>query len=881
MLYLRPRFLTMPRPIHWINVLLVAAAAGVVAIALVTVRTNRQLANVEGRLLQSEGTRAILLSFLSSMKDAEIGQRGYLITADESYLDRYYVGTDQLDAQLQELVQRETSSPPLSDHLAELVQLTRQKLADLAESIELRRTLPGNEGLLAAQNAVSTNRGRSLMVRIRTLIDDMTTAQGQQLAGLENEAADLRTTDSVLTALGLLLTLSAFVAAALATNVEQARRDRTEDTLMTERSRLKAIVDSAMDAVIVLDEEAQIQFMNPAAEDVFGYRDCDQVGQSLTTLFPQRLQQSALEQFHTFRLSDRQRNQLLLGETTCGQRADGQQFPAEAVISKSVVEGRPLFTIMLRDVGEREEGRKQIRELVTTLARVRDAIHLRDLDDKIQFWNAGAEELYGYTSEEVLGRPASEVIQSLSGDDEDTILSALQVDGVWNGEQEIPTRKGGSLIIESRRSLILNENGTPLSQLVIDTDITEEKHRRRAEQRSQRLESIGTLASGIAHDLNNVLTPITMGASLLNRAPDREDRKELIASIRSSAHRGAEMVRQLLSFAGGHTGQHRRVEVGPLVDETVSIVRHTFPKNITVSAHIEPDLAPVEGDATELSQVLMNLSINARDAMPGGGELSFEARNVSINRERPASAGDLHDGEYVQLTVADSGIGIPDDVIERVFDPFFTTKELGKGTGLGLSTCLGIVKGHGGTITVFSEPVSGTRFTIYLPSLTSHAAVDPSMEDQADQSGRGESLLMIDDEEAIVSVAAATLRAAGYDVVTAVGGTAGSERLRENPQRFALALVDLMMPQLDGAATIRELRQIRPDLPIIACSGLARPKDTDGTLAGCRAFLPKPYDDRRLLQTVRHVLDEVQAKPVKPRRQGQPTKVASMSGQEA
>ena len=366
------------------------------------------------------------------------------------------------------------------------------------------------------------------------------------------------------------------------------------------------------------------------------------------------------------------------------------------------------------------------RARVEILSHVRDSIHVRDLKNHIQFWNSGAEHLYGWTSAEAVGSLSVELLKSDSPEDETKILAKVLNSGLWIGERSIVTRDGRSLTIESRRSLIVDQVGRPVSQLVIDIDITDDKRRKQTERRSQRLESIGTLASGIAHDLNNVLTPITMGSKLLKRSPSETQRAELVDTIIASADRGAGMVRQLLAFAGGSSGPRETVLILDLIDEACGILQHTLPKSIVVEQQVADRLWPVLGDATELSQVLMNLSINSRDSMPEGGTLTFEASNTTLDASQAVAIGELTAGNYVRLSVADTGTGMPPEVIERIFDPFFTTKEQGKGTGLGLATCIGIVNGHGGGMSVYSEVGGGTKFTLYLPSQETGASLSPT-----------------------------------------------------------------------------------------------------------------------------------------------------------
>ena len=339
------------------------------------------------------------------------------------------------------------------------------------------------------------------------------------------------------------------------------------------------------------------------------------------------------------------------------------------------------------------------------------------------------------------------------------------------------------------------------------------------ERRSQRLESIGTLAGGIAHDLNNVLTPIMMGAKLLARSRPESSRQGLIETILASAERGAGMIRQLLAFAGGVEGKRESLQFRDIIDEVRAILDHTLPKTIMVEVNIPEDLRAISGDATELSQVLMNLCINARDAMPEGGNLTFSAENVVLDGKSPPTSPDLQPGPYLLMSIVDTGTGIPPQVIDQVFDPFFTTKAQGSGTGLGLSTSLGIVRGHGGTINVYSEQDKGTKFAIYLPAERSEKTRVAEERQRELPQGDGELVLLVDDEVLILEMARATLEAYGYRVLTAAGGAKALATYQQHRDEVQVVVLDMMMPEMDGPATMKALRSMDPQVCVVASSG--------------------------------------------------------------
>ena len=374
--------------------------------------------------------------------------------------------------------------------------------------------------------------------------------------------------------------------------------------------------------------------------------------------------------------------------------------------------------------------------------------------------------------------------------------------------------------------------------------------------RTQRLESIGLLAGGIAHDLNNVLSPIMMAVDLLT-LPATEDNRSLLETIRTSTQRGSEMVKGVLSFARGLEGRRVDMEVRHLLREIEAIVRETFPKNIQLRATTTPDLWAVAGDPTELHQVLLNLCINARDAMPAGGQITIAARNVTFDAQDAATHRDAAPGPYVMIQVNDGGSGIPPSIIDKIFDPFFTTKEVGKGTGLGLSTSLTIVKGHGGFVRVASAAGSGTEFQIYLPALPNGYNAQADAKRSELPRGNGEMILIVDDEAAVREITRQTLEAFGYRVLLAAHGVEALASYAEHAGEIAVVVTDLLMPVMDGTATIRALKKLNPAVCIIAVSG-SNDKMISGMLpeiaAGVIPLLPKPYTPETLLQALHHAL---------------------------
>jgi PAS domain S-box-containing protein len=517
-----------------------------------------------------------------------------------------------------------------------------------------------------------------------------------------------------------------------------------------------------------------------------------------------------------------------------------------------------LYEQTQNELLDRKRAEQTIREQAALLNVASDAIYARDLSNRILFWNQAAEHLYEWQQAEVLGENATVLLYPTQPTEFNTAVKAVFEQGAWQGEMQKVTKSGKQITVLSRLTLVRDDAGIPKSILAVDTDITEKKQLEAQFLRAQRLESIGTLASGIAHDLNNILTPILAASQLLPiKFPNADDRThQLLKIVESNARRGADLVKQVLSFARGVDGRRTPVQVGHLLLEIEQIAKRTFPKSIVVKTNLSSSsLALVSADATQLHQVFMNLCVNARDAMPDGGTLTLSASNVSIEEPYARMHLDAKPGEYVRVTIADTGQGIPPEILDRIFDPFFTTKEVGKGTGLGLSTVMGIVKNHGGFLEVTSLIGRGTCFQIHLP--TTAGKVAPSIEDLSLEPGKGEWILVVDDETSIQEITKASLEDQNYRVLTASDGFEAIALYAKHKQDIAIVLMDLMMPSMDGLTAIRTLRKLNPQVKVIATSGLTVQNTlSDLASVGVHSFLPKPYTTYDLLNEMQAVLDK-------------------------
>lgn len=493
----------------------------------------------------------------------------------------------------------------------------------------------------------------------------------------------------------------------------------------------------------------------------------------------------------------------------------------------------------------------------------------RLIDSDVQgivFWNAKGEitesndaflNLVGYTREDLERGRINWMAMTppeFAGADRKA-LAEIAAAGVCAHYEKELIRRDGSRVCLLLGSAIFDDN--PEEGVCFMIDLTERKKLEHQILRAQRMESIGTLAGGIAHDLNNTLSPIIMSLDILATKFTDPDSANLLEILGASARRGANMVRQVLSFARGVEGERKEMQLKHLVHEIENIVRDTFPKNIRLSSGVPSDLWTILGDATQLHQVLLNLCVNARDAMPGGGKIIVSAENLLLDEHAAGMNPDALPGPYICLEVADNGAGIEPAVIDRIFEPFFTTKDIDKGTGLGLSTTAAIVKSHGGFLRVFSEVGKGTQFRIYLPGRR-EGAHDASAEREVElPGGHQELILVVDDEETVRIITQRTLQAFGYRAITATDGADALAQYATHREEIAVVLTDLMMPVMDGPALIQVLRRLDANLLIVAVSGLAGKEHLDRLASmGVRHFLPKPYTAATLLKTLEELLAE-------------------------
>jgi PAS domain S-box-containing protein len=513
--------------------------------------------------------------------------------------------------------------------------------------------------------------------------------------------------------------------------------------------------------------------------------------------------------------------------------------------------------------------RHESERLAVTLRSIGDAVITTDNQGRVTLLNAVAERLTGWTLAEGQGRDIHEVFDIVSEDTgepcENPIARVLATNGVVGlaNHTALRARDGAVYSIADSGAPIAARDGRILGVVLVFRDVTEERRTEAQLRQAMKMESIGRLAGGVAHDFNNILTGIVGFTQLAQLrldagAPVHSD----LTHVLNLANRAAALTRKLLTFSRMQPVELQPVQCNALIDESVHMLARVIGEDIRIDFTPDPDLWAVQADAGQLEQVLMNLAVNARDAMPGGGTLRITTANCTLTAPQPAVPRAVQPGAYVCITVADTGCGITPDVREHIFEPFFTTKSRGKGTGLGLAVIHGIMQQHGGSIRVESAPARGATFMLYLPRLEADVQVPADAAPVAAPRGH-ERVLLVEDEEDVREVTRRILEAHGYTVVTAASASDAEALCLAAANPFDLLLTDVVMPDGNGIELARGLRALQPSLRVLFISGYADSALIDAARAG-DAFLPKPFPPETLLLALRRLLDasDAEARPV-------------------
>lgn len=537
--------------------------------------------------------------------------------------------------------------------------------------------------------------------------------------------------------------------------------------------------------------------------------------------------------------------------------ADGKKTPVLANLCLHDTEEGTFICLFCKEKPIDPERLELFNLQAESLASSSNAVVITDAAGEIVWANRAFSKVTGYSFDEAVGRQPGEVLKSgkhpksFYADMWETIRRGE----TWQGEI-FNRRKNGELYPEEMTiTPLFNEQGRITHYIAIKQDISEKKTLQEMFLRAQRLESVGTLASGVAHDLNNVLSPIVMSADLLMVQSTDPHTREMLLMIKDSAKRGADIIRQLLTFVRGEDEELVELQVRHLLKDLVKVFRETFPRYIQIEDRIASDIRPVKGNATNLTQVFTNLMINARDAMPAGGLLQLRVENACLNEKQAAEIPEGRAGDFVRISVTDEGTGIAEEDMNAIFQSFYTTKEKGQGTGLGLPTALSIVRKHQGMFRVSSELGRGTCFDVYIPVFDGESSLNVKTPEEDIPYGTGEKILVIDDEKSIGYMLKGTLKSLNYEVYTTTGGKEGIDWYKENREECDLILLDMMMPEMDGVDVYKALQAVDPDAKILIMSGMVSDDKLKQTGADLnKSFISKPFAIADLARKVNQLI---------------------------
>ncbi|MBI4429407.1 MAG: PAS domain S-box protein [Ignavibacteriales bacterium] len=748
--------------------------------------------------------------------EANIGERGTTQIYEQAYGDLAdsYIGLETF--------------PVVIDLLPDNL-LDREKIA-LLNLGRIRRGLSDKTEQLHEINEQLLTKNKELA----TMRSELNKAKDELETRVEKRTAELRSANERLVA-------------------EVQERVRTEEALRLSQEYARNIIDSSIDMIIAVDTERRVIEFNRTAQETFGLTREEIIGKDVGTLYATTVDSREVH-----------KNTIHKGgyiQQVLNKRKNGETFPS--LLSASLLKdaGGAVIGYMgiSRDITKEKQAEEELRKSEekyrTLFEESKDVVFVSNPGGMLLDINPAGVELFGYSSkDEFLTITNSDLF--FREEDQGRYHDLLRTQGyVKDFELELKRRDNQKVVVAVTASAMRDQEGKILAYRGIMRDVTERRQLEQQLLQSQKLESIGLLAGGIAHDINNVLTPIIMASEIFRDRLDDEESQRMLDMVESSAKRGADIVKQILTVARRVEGERAEVQIKHLIKEMAKIAEETFLKSIKIHTNIQKDLWTILGDATQLHQILLNLAVNARDAMPDGGTLTLAAENILLDEHYARMHLDAKPGPYVVLQVADTGVGIAQEKIHKIFEPFFTTKEPGKGTGLGLSTVHAIIKNHKGFINTYSEVGKGTQFSVYLPALSASTSMEQEKEQTAIQPGNGELILIVDDESSVLEITKATLLKHGYRVVAAMEGTEAVGLFAKNRNEIRAVITDMSMPVMDGIATIRALRRIDPQVRVIVASGRAEhKKETESASLRVEAFLEKPYTADKLLRSLQEVL---------------------------
>ena len=637
---------------------------------------------------------------------------------------------------------------------------------------------------------------------------------------------------------------------------EIAERRETEEKLRASEERLGAILGSAMDGIVTVDERQRITFFNPAAEKMFKSSATEVIGQPLDRFLPERFRSAHVDHIRAYGQTHATRRAMGKLGSVYGLRSDGEEFPIEASISQWEAAGQKMFTVILRDIAERKRAEAENARLVTAIEQSAEAVVITNTHGEIEYVNPAFTRITGYSREEVVGKNP----RILKSEKQDPAfyqqLWATIVSGkIWHGEL-INQRKDGSLFTEQMNIAPVRDGSGKVTHFIATKqDVTAHRILEEHVRQAAKMEAIGRLAGGVAHDFNNLLTIINGYSELLLEKFGADGAASTyLTEVRNAGERAASLTRQLLAFSRRQVLAPQVLDLNIVVANLEKMLRRLIGEDVKLHTVLDPSLGSVKADPGQIEQVIMNLAVNARDAMPSGGNLTLETSNVELDEAYARSHVTVKPGPHVMLAVSDTGVGMSAETKGHIFEPFFTTKEEGKGTGLGLATVYGIVKQSGGSVWVYSELGQGTVFKVYLPTVSEDPAVEAANMDVDVVSGT-ETILVVEDQEGVRSLIRQALESVGYKVLETDDPDSTLATCANHDGPIHLLLTDVVMPGLSGPLVAAKVSSLRPNIKVLYMSGYTDDAVVHyGVLSHDTPFIQKPFSPAALRKKIREVL---------------------------
>ena len=824
-----------------------ALATAWATLLLMALLSLQQWRRYDAAFTQASEARLILglnRDLIDGLRDAETGQRGFLLTGREEYLEPYNAAERRVPDTLNQLM-ASTGGGDRGVLARQLREPVEAKLSELSRTIALYRS----SGRSAAFAEVQSGAGRQAMDRVRGITQRIEAVENDRRIASRNELLEQARNIRVVVLLGTLLVALLVAGGVLAVRKATLGTERTEDLL---RSTLYSIGDG----VIATDYTGAVRIMNAVAERLTGYTELEARGKSIEAVFRIVNEETRAAVDNPVRRVMREGSIVGLANHTVLISKSGREIPIDDCGAPVAAEGGSSrgAVLVFRDVSDRRKAQETARRLAAIVEGSEDAIIGKTLEGVVTTWNRGAEKLFGYTAEEMIGTPISRLVPPEYADDTKEILSRIaKGESVRQHQTERLTKEGRRISVSLSVSPMRNGAGEVVGASKIARDMTHERQLEGLLRQAQKMEAVGRLAGGVAHDFNNLLTVILGYAASLEKGTEPGDpRAKAVAQIQRAATQAAAVTGQLLAFSRKQVTQPCAIDLNQAVAEMQEMLQRLIGEDIDLSVIADGEPCQATFDPGQLSQVLLNLAVNARDAMPTGGKLTIETHKVMRGAEDFGSHAIRPAGPYAQLVVTDTGSGMDAETQAHIFEPFFTTKESSKGIGLGLATVHGIVQHHGGWIDVYSEPGHGTTFRIYAPmarGAEANAAITRETEDSRPK--RTATILLVEDQAAIRMLAEDVLIDAGHQVLSAPNGRAALQMAEGHRGEIDLLITDVVMPELSGPEMAEQLSRLRPDLLVLYISGY-----TDhallhrGAIEQGTAFLQKPFLPDALLEKV-------------------------------